>query len=132
MKKQLKSTIDNVKTTKKQLICFLCLFMFLYVSVFAETPAATTSSQSGLNDIFKTVLLIFTGWYTKVIALSGLVMIGVKMITSRGEQQLVKALMPWFIAAVIIGGSSTICGLFIKDFSAQVNAATGSNLLDKL
>lgn len=128
MKKVFFKALETSKT-KKIFIYVLMIYVLFVFSTYAKAGTA-------VNSIFFTIYTVFTGWYTKVICLGGLVFIGIKMITNRGDPQALKSLVPWAIAAVIIGGASIICGLFIDDFSTQVDSATKAqgleNLLDKI
>ncbi len=130
--KQLKSTNEQIITNKKLLWSFLICFLMLAASAYCGETTGANTATNNVNSIFYTVYTIFSGWYTKVIALAGIVFIGIKMITSKGEERLIKALLPWLLAAILIGGGSTICSIFIKDFGDLKTQVKGQNLLDSL
>lgn len=117
--------------TKKLLSFFL---MMLVIVTIMNAANDTGTAQNKVDSIFKTIYEFFTSGYVKVLCLAGLVWIGVKMITNRGDPNQVKALVPWLIAAIIIGSASTICGIFIPEFTTDmttIQGNSGENLLKK-
>ena len=48
------------------------------------------------------------------------------MITNRGETQLVRSLVPWALAALLIGSASFFCDLFLGDTFSVDEAISGA------
>lgn len=127
---KLKTPMDKINENKRLLSILIVFLLIGTTLLFADSTAgAGDTATKKINSIFYTIYNFITGWYVKVIALAGIVAIGVKMITSKGEEKLIKALTPWLIAAIIIGSASTICSLFGVAFDT---VPTGTNLLDKI
>lgn len=124
MKLETKNKIKNFSVLKamedknvKMMMCFL--LVCLYTSfMFAAGEGGGTPGEDGIGaikSIFATVYTFFTSGFVKIIALAGLVWIGIKMIMNRGEPQVVKSLIPWALAALLIGSASFFCDLFLGD-----------------
>lgn len=114
---------------KKQKTVFLMLLMLFEVAgCFAE--GTTADAFTNLKSVFATIYAFFTSTYMLVICTVGLIVIGVQMITNRGEPVIMKKLVPWLFAVIIIGSASAICGLFFKPSTEIGGIIDGTNLLD--
>lgn len=94
----------------KFLVCMLMCTFVLTAGCFADTSAAFTS----LKKVFGTIYAFFTSTYMLVICTVGLILIGVGMIANRGEPVVMKKLVPWLVATILVGSASAICGLFFS------------------
>lgn len=122
--------IDKIKNfsvmdimQKKNTKMLLCLLMVFLSSSFVF--ATGEDGISAIKSIFATVYTFFTSGFVKIIALAGLVWIGIKMIMNRGEPQVIKSLIPWALAALLIGSASFFCDLFLGDSFAVEEAIEG-------
>lgn len=104
----------------------LLLVMFLCsASAFAQSGGSGTDSQiDGVNTIksvFATVYAFFTSAAIRVIAIAGVIVTGMKIITNKGNPDAAKPLVWIFIACIIIGSASWFVAKFmgtsIKDTS---------------
>ena len=118
--------------TKKLLSFFLMMLTIITVINAQNNGTAAGSTGKNVNNIFYTIYTFFTSGYVKVLCLAGLVWIGVKMITNRGDPNQIKALVPWLIAAVVIGSASLICGIFIPNFDTDMKTISSSGGTDLL
>ncbi len=115
---------------KTQKTVFLMLLMLFEVVSGCFAQSTTADAFTNLKMVFATIYAFFTSTYMLVICTVGLIVIGVQMITNRGEPVIMKKLVPWLFAVIIIGSASAICGLFFKP-STEINGITdGTNLLD--
>ena len=114
---------------KKKKTLFLMSFMILEVisSCFGQS---TADAFSNLKSVFATIYAFFTSTYMLVICTVGLIVIGVQMITNRGEPVIMKKLVPWLFAVIIIGSASAICGLFFKPSTDVNGIIDGATLLE--
>lgn len=132
MKLKTKNKIKNFSVLKslenknvKMMICmlFVCLCTS-FIFAAGEGSAPGEDGIGAIKSIFATVYTFFTSGFVKIIALAGLVWIGIKMIMNRGEPQIVKSLIPWALAALLIGSASFFCDLFLGD-TFDVESAIG-------
>ena len=110
------------KKESKILISMLIVSLLCSSSIFATGE----DGIAAIKSIFATVYDFFTSGFVKIIALGGLVWIGIKMITNRGETQLVRSLVPWALAALLIGSASFFCDLFLGDTFSVDEAISGA------
>lgn len=99
----------QMKNNKKFWICVL-----LMVLCCASTFAAGNGALEQVKKVFGTIYWFFSSTYMVVICTIGLVIIGIQMITNRGEPVVMKKLVPWAFAVLIVGSASFICNLFFK------------------
>lgn len=118
-------------STKKTILTLTMLIMAF--SLFAA-DSSTPSGLSALKTIFGTIYWFFSSTYMLVICSVGLVWVGIKWITNRGEPTVVKDLGPKAGALILIGGASAVCNLFFKPSgNFEVNALTdGSSIFSDL
>lgn len=106
------------KNTAKKIVMFLIIAAVFVCSVSADTSTATGTTAAGamnsLKKVFGTIYAFFASTYMLVICTAGLVVIGIQMITNRGEPVVMKKLVPTFFAIILIGGASGFCQLFFK------------------
>ncbi len=93
---------------KKKFLSFLVLGLVCASNIFAASNGALNS----IEKVFGTLYWFFSSTYMVVICTIGLVIIGIQMITNRGEPVVMKKLIPWGAAVLIIGSASLICNLF--------------------
>ena len=93
---------------KKKVLSSLILALLCSSSIFAN------SALNSLEKVFGTLYWFFSSTYMVVICTVGLVIIGIQMVTNRGEPVVMKKLVPWAAAVLIIGSASLICNLFFK------------------
>lgn len=113
--------------TKKNFLIIFVLFACCF-NTFADTGLGS------LKTIFGTLYWFFSSTYMLVICSVGLVWVGVKWITNRGEPTIVKDLAPKAGAMLLIGGASAICNLFFKpENNFKIDALIdGSNIFNEL
>ncbi len=97
-------------TAKKKLLSVLFLAFVCASNIFA----AGNGALSSIEKVFGTLYWFFSSTYMVVICTVGLVIIGIQMITNRGEPVVMKKLVPWGAAVLIVGSASAICNLFFK------------------
>ena len=119
---QLTKKRDSKEMNKKLFMSFLLVFLCTS-SIFA----AGEDGIAAIKSIFATVYDFFTSGFVKIIALGGLVWIGIKMITNRGESQVVRSLVPWALAALLIGSASFFCDLFLGESFNVDEAISGAS-----
>lgn len=121
----------NPKTQKTVFLMLLMLFEVVS-GCFAKDPTVSTTADAftNLKMVFATIYAFFTSTYILVICTVGLIVIGVQMITNRGEPVIIKKLVPWLFAVIIIGSASAICGLFFKPETDISGILDGTNLLN--
>ena len=107
---------------KKLLVSLVIVLLTASFSIFATGE----DGIAAIKSIFATVYDFFTSGFVKIIALGGLVWIGIKMITNRGESQVVRTLVPWALAALLIGSSSFFCDLFLGESFSVDEAISGA------
>lgn len=93
---------------KKKIFSIMILALLCSSSIFAN------SALNSLEKVFGTLYWFFSSTYMVVICTIGLVIIGIQMVTNRGEPVVMKKLVPWGAAVLIIGSASFICNLFFK------------------
>ena len=93
---------------KKKIFSIMILALLCSSSIFAN------SALNSLEKVFGTLYWFFSSTYMVVICTIGLVIIAIQMVTNRGEPVVMKKLVSWGAAVLIIGSASFICNLFFK------------------
>lgn len=127
----MKSSVKNLFSgiNKKKLLCFLLMVFVLVLDTYADA-SGTNQAFTSLKKVFGTIYAFFTSTYMLVICTIGLIVIGVGMIMNRGEPVVLKKLIPWLCAVILIGSASAICSLFFNP-STTINGITdGTYVLD--
>ena len=118
----------------KKIICLLLIGMCCMSFITAQTSTTTTTTSgsggtidafSSLKKVFGTIYAFFTSTYMLVICTIGIIIIGIQMITNKGEPVVMKKLVPWMAAVIIIGSASAITGLFFKPTTEIQNLTDG-------
>lgn len=119
----------------KKIICLLLIGMCCMSFITAQSNSTTTTTTSGsggtidafssLKKVFGTIYAFFTSTYMLVICTIGIIIIGIQMITNKGEPVVMKKLVPWMAAVIIIGSASAITGLFFKPTTEIQNLTDG-------
>lgn len=98
------------KEPNKKTIMLIAL-MLVTACLFADPM----DGVSTVKQVFQTVYDFFTSGIVRVIAISGVVWSGIKMITNKGDPHAMKSLIPIFIACLIIGSASFFVDKFLSD-----------------
>lgn len=122
-----------LKTAKKEINKKAFAFTLLSVTLTNCFAALSTSEALGnLKKVFGTVYAFFASTYTLVICTVGLIWVGIKWITNRGEPTILKDLGPKVGAFLLIGGASGFCQLFFKPDKEVTSVTSGSEVFDGL
>ena len=114
------------KMNKKRMASLVMIGLVCLSGCFADSSEAFDS----LKMVFGTVYAFFTSTYMFIICTIGLIIIGVQMITNRGEPVVMKKLVPWLCATILIGSASAICKLFFSPDTDVAGLTDGTYLLD--
>ena len=110
---------------KKKIICLLLVLLVTVVSIYADDGTGGITAFNSLKKVFGTIYAFFTSSYILVICTVGIIIIGVQMITNKGEPVVMKKLVPWLAACVIIGSAAAITQLFFKPTTEIQNLTDG-------
>ena len=127
---QFLKTEKKNKINKKLLLTSLPMNA-LTLCFAADSDSATTTALSNLQKVFSTVYAFFASGYTLVICSVGLIWVGIKWITNRGEPTILKDLGPKIGAFILIGGASGFCQLFFKP-TKGTSVMEGTNVFQGL
>lgn len=98
------------------------IFMFMIITLLVVTSAfcQSTDGVQGVNTIkkvFNTIYKFFTSAAVRVICVAGVIFTGIKIITNKGNPEMMKSLIPICIACIIIGSASW----FVEQFMGSTN-----------
>lgn len=115
----------------KKFVMLIVMSLFFTCSVFAANDSSgsssTISGASTLKDVFQTVYTFFTSAAVRVIAIAGVIITGIKIITNKGNPDAAKPLIWIFIACIIIGSASWFVDKFLGDKIAGVENMGGNS-----
>lgn len=125
-------------TNKKTIMYFVMMLVVLVVASAQQNKGqvnqTTIQGFSMIKKVFGTAYWFFCSTYMKVICGCCIVWIGVKMYGARGQQEAMKTLIWWLVGTILIGGGSTICGLFFEpsgNFAIQ-SLTSGEYIFEEL
>jgi hypothetical protein len=102
---QLQITSNRMKTT-------FIMAVFLIISVAPVFAQGTTgTSLAGLNKALGTILGFFSSGYMKAILSIALGGFAVGLIMNRGEPGVIKKIIPWIAACILLLSLSAITGI---------------------
>ena len=116
---------SNKTKSWKQLISFL-LIAFIFIS------PTNAGAFTQLTKVFSTVYNFFCSTYMLVICTVALIVIGIEIMTHRGEPFIQKKLIPWLVAVFIIGTASAIVKLFFTPSYDISDVTSSANVIDGL
>lgn len=114
----------------KKFVMLIVMALLFTCSVFADNPPASSNTISGastLKDVFQTIYTFFTSAAVRVIAIAGVIITGVKIITNKGNPDAAKPLIWIFIACIIIGSASWFVDKFLGDKIGKVENLGGTS-----
>lgn len=100
------------------------LFCILILSLFTSFIFAAEDGPNGVatvKKVFATIYEFFTSPAVRVIAIAGFIFTGIKIITNKGNTEMMKTMIPLCIACVIIGCASWIVGEFMGDVGENID-----------
>ena len=109
------------------LIVMSLLFTCAVFAADTTTNNNTISGASTLKDVFQTIYTFFTSAAVRVIAIAGVIITGIKIITNKGNPDAAKPLIWIFIACIIIGSASWFVDKFLGDKIAGVDNMGGTS-----
>lgn len=105
---------------KRGFMLFLVMFL-CSAAAFAQETDAQIDGVNTIKSVFATVYAFFTSAAIRVVAIAGVIVTGMKIITNKGNPDAAKPLVWIFIACIIIGSASWFVSKFmgtaIKDTS---------------
>lgn len=111
----MENKVKNFIITNKKTIMYFVMMLVFLVSASAQNQGQTTiQGFSMIKKVFGTAYWFFCSTYMKVICGCVIVWIGIKMYGARGQQEAMKTLIWWLVGTILVGGGSTICGLFFE------------------
>lgn len=111
----MENKVKNFIITNKKTIMYFVMMLVFLVSASAQNQGQTTiQGFSMIKKVFGTAYWFFCSTYMKVICGCFIVWIGIKMYGARGQQEAMKTLIWWLVGTILVGGGSTICGLFFE------------------
>lgn len=115
----------------KKFVMLIVMALLFTCTVFAADPpsgsGSTISGASTLKDVFQTIYTFFTSAAVRVIAIAGVIITGVKIITNKGNPDAAKPLIWIFIACIIIGSASWFVDKFLGDKIGKVENLGGTS-----
>lgn len=113
----------------KKFVMLIVMSLLFTCAVFADTQTNnnTISGASTLKDVFQTIYTFFTSAAVRVIAIAGVIITGIKIITNKGNPDAAKPLIWIFIACIIIGSASWFVDKFLGDKIAGVDNMGGTS-----
>lgn len=115
---------QNCFNTKK-LIMFL-VFLTATTLLFADSGDANNGVTT-IKSVFQTIYTFFTSAAVRVIAIAGVIFTGVKIITNKGNTEMMKQLVPICIACIIIGCASWFVEQFMGSSIADTSSLGGTS-----
>ena len=93
--------------TNKKLDMLIVMSLFYCTCIFAQNNNETTiQGTEQIKAVFATIYAFFTSAAIRVIAIAGVIVTGIKIITNKGNPDAAKPLIWIFIACIIIGSAS--------------------------
>lgn len=115
---------------EKKFIMIALIMLFVVTSAFCQSNTGANENIDGINqikNIFATIYAFFTSAAVRVIAIAGVIYTGIKIITNKGNPEMMKPLIPIFIACIIIGSASWFVGKFMGSAIKDTSTLTGSS-----
>ena len=117
-KTQLMETEKRKNIFDKKLFCILVLSL---CTSFIFAADDTLNGVTTVKKVFATIYEFFTSPAVRVIAIAGFIFTGIKIITNKGNTEMMKTMIPLCIACVIIGCASWIVEQFMgSDIGSNV------------
>lgn len=114
----------------KKFVMLIVMSLLFTCAVFADNNQNNNNTISGastLKDVFQTIYTFFTSAAVRVIAIAGVIITGIKIITNKGNPDAAKPLIWIFIACIIIGSASWFVDKFLGDKIAGVDNMGGTS-----
>lgn len=114
----------------KKFVMLIVMSLLFTCTVFAADTTSNNNTISGastLKDVFQTIYTFFTSAAVRVIAIAGVIITGIKIITNKGNPDAAKPLIWIFIACIIIGSASWFVDKFLGDKIAGVDNMGGTS-----
>lgn len=114
----------------KKFVMLIVMSLLFTCAVFAADNTSNNNTISGastLKDVFQTIYTFFTSAAVRVIAIAGVIITGIKIITNKGNPDAAKPLIWIFIACIIIGSASWFVDKFLGDKIAGVDNMGGTS-----
>ena len=114
----------------KKFVMLIVMALLFTCTVFAGDTSGSSSTITGastLKDVFQTIYTFFTSAAVRVIAIAGVIITGVKIITNKGNPDAAKPLIWIFIACIIIGSASWFVDKFLGDKIGKVENLGGTS-----
>lgn len=115
----------------KKFVMLIVMSLLFTCAVFADNSSSSSSSTisgaSTLKDVFQTIYTFFTSAAVRVIAIAGVIITGIKIITNKGNPDAAKPLIWIFIACIIIGSASWFVDKFLGDKISGVDNLGGTS-----
>lgn len=95
----------------KKILLFLMIVLFVSFPLICQevTPSGPESEvTSSLKTILSSITTIIGSIYVRILALAGLVMIGIKLIVTQNKQEFLKKVYGWIIACILVNLTPTI------------------------
>lgn len=118
------SKLEN-QTNMKKIILLLVMFLFVTL-LFADSPP-TNDGVDAVKNVFQTIYTFFTSAAVRVIAIVGVIFTGIKIITNKGNTEMMKQLIPICIACIIIGCASWFVEKFMGSAISGTDTLGGSS-----
>lgn len=117
----------------KKFVMLIVMAMLFTCAVFAQSTGSGSGSKESIDaantikDVFQTIYTFFTSAAVRVIAIAGVIITGIKIITNKGNPDAAKPLIWIFIACIIIGGASWFVGKFLGKNIGDVTNMGGTS-----
>ena len=119
----------------KKFVMLIVMAMLFTCAVFASETSSGSGSGSKqtidgaetIKDVFQTIYTFFTSAAVRVIAIAGVIITAIKIITNKGNPDAAKPLIWIFIACIIIGSASWFVGKFMGKTITDVDSLGGTS-----